>query len=262
VLSFLNKWWQLFLQTVSPKYFYTISGAFIPWLSVIAGLLISVGTVWGLAFAPMDYLQGNSYRIIFVHVPAASIALSGYFALAVCAVISLVWKVKVAEMVARAIAPLGAWFCFLALVTGGVWGKPTWGTYWVWDARLTSMLILLFLYIGVIALYNAYESSATGAKAAAILAIVGVVNLPIIKYSVVWWNTLHQGATFTLTAKPKMPAEMWLPLVLMILGFYTLFALLTVLKTRTIILQRERRTQWVRELVQAQASGMESKNGL
>jgi heme exporter protein C len=261
-LSFLSKWWQLFLQTVSPKYFYHISGAFIPWLSVIAGLLIAVGTVWGLAFAPMDYLQGNSYRIMFVHVPAASIALSGYFALAVCAVISLVWKVKTAEMVARAVAPLGAWFCFLALVTGGVWGKPTWGTYWVWDARLTSMLILLFLYIGVIALYNAYESSATGAKAAAILAIVGVVNLPIIKYSVVWWNTLHQGATFTMTAKPKMPAEMWMPLVLMILGFYTLFALLTILKTRTIILQRERRTQWVRELVQAHTNSMESKNGL
>lgn len=257
-MFFLKRWWQIFEQTVSPKYFYRISGAFIPWLSVIAGLLISVGTVWGLAFAPPDYLQGNSYRIIFIHVPAASIALSGYFALAVCGVISLVWKIKTAEMVARAIALIGAWFCFLALVTGGIWGKPTWGTYWVWDARLTSMLILLFLYIGVIALYNAYESSATGAKAAAILAIVGVVNLPIIKYSVVWWNTLHQGATFTMTSKPKMPAEMWLPLVIMILGFYTLFALLIILKTRNIILQRERRSQWVREIVQAETKRVES----
>lgn len=261
-MFFLKRWWQLFEQTVSPKYFYFISERFIPWLAVFAGLLITVGTVWGLAFAPADYLQGNSYRIMFVHVPAASLAMGGYFLLAICGVISLVWKVKTAEMVAHAVAPIGALFCFLSLVTGGIWGKPTWGTYWVWDARLTSMLILLFLYMGIIALYNAYESSATGAKAAAILAIVGVVNLPIIKYSVVWWNTLHQGATFTLTAKPKMPAEMWLPLVLMILGFYTLFALLTVLKTRTIILQRERRTQWVRELVQTQASGMESKNGL
>jgi heme exporter protein C len=261
-MFFLKRWWQLFEQTVSPKYFYFISERFIPWLAVFAGLLITVGTVWGLAFAPADYLQGNSYRIMFVHVPAASLAMGGYFLLAICGVISLVWKVKTAEMVARAVAPIGALFCFLSLVTGGIWGKPTWGTYWVWDARLTSMLILLFLYMGIIALYNAYESSATGAKAAAILAIVGVVNLPIIKYSVVWWNTLHQGATFTMTAKPKMPAEMWLPLVLMILGFYTLFALLTVLKTRTIILQRERRTQWVRELVQTQASGMESKNGL
>lgn len=256
-MFFLKRWWQTFEQTVSPKHFYRVSGAFIPWLAVIAGLLIGVGTVWGLAFAPADYLQGNSYRIIFIHVPAASLALSGYFALAVCGVISLVWRVKTAEMAARAIAPLGAVFCFLALVTGGIWGKPTWGTYWVWDARLTSMLILLFLYMGVIALYNAYESSATGAKAAAILSIVGVVNLPIIKYSVVWWNTLHQGSTFTLTEKPKMPPEMWLPLVLMILGFYSLFALLTILKTRTIILQRERRSQWVRELVQE-----ESKRGL
>lgn len=257
-MFFLKRWWQVVEQTVSPKHFYRISGAFIPWLATIAGLLIGIGTVWGLAFAPPDYVQGNSYRIIFIHVPAASIALSAYFALAICGVISLVWKIKTAEMVARAIALIGAWFCFLALVTGAVWGKPTWGTYWVWDARLTSMLILLFLYLGVIALYNAYDSSATGAKAAAILAIVGVVNLPIIKYSVVWWNTLHQGATFTLTEKPKMPIDMWLPLLVMILGFYTLFALLTILKSRTIILQRERRSQWVRELVKAAAHNRES----
>lgn len=257
-MFFLKRWWQVVEQTVSPKHFYRISGAFIPWLATIAGLLIAIGTVWGLAFAPPDYVQGNSYRIIFIHVPAASIALSAYFTLAICGVISLVWKIKTAEMVARAIALIGAWFCFLALVTGAVWGKPTWGTYWVWDARLTSMLILLFLYLGVIALYNAYDSSATGAKAAAILAIVGVVNLPIIKYSVVWWNTLHQGATFTLTEKPKMPIDMWLPLLVMILGFYTLFALLTILKSRTIILQRERRSQWVRELVKAAAHNRES----
>lgn len=257
-MFFLKRWWQVVEQTVSPKHFYRISGAFIPWLATIAGLLIAIGTVWGLAFAPPDYVQGNSYRIIFIHVPAASIALSAYFTLAICGVISLVWKIKTAEMVARAIALIGAWFCFLALVTGAVWGKPTWGTYWVWDARLTSMLILLFLYLGVIALYNAYDSSATGAKAAAILAIVGVVNLPIIKYSVVWWNTLHQGATFTLTEKPKMPIDMWLPLLVMILGFYTLFALLTILKSRTIILQRERRSQWVRELVKAAANNRES----
>ncbi|PTQ89411.1 heme ABC transporter permease [Agitococcus lubricus] len=258
-MSWLKRMWQTFEQTVSPKHFYRISGAFIPWLAIISALLISLGTVWGLAFAPPDYYQGNSYRIIFIHVPSASLAMSAYFALAICGVISLVWKIKTAEMVARAIAGLGAVFCFLALVTGGVWGKPTWGTYWVWDARLTSMLILLFLYLGVIALYNAYESSATGAKAAAILSIVGVINLPIIKYSVVWWNTLHQGATFTLTAKPKMPAEMWMPLLVMMFGFYCLFALLTLLKTRNIILQRERRSQWVKELVQQHT---EQKHGL
>ncbi|HQV81139.1 MAG: heme ABC transporter permease [Moraxellaceae bacterium] len=261
-MFFLKRWWQLFEQTVSPKYFYFISERFIPWLAVFAGLLITVGTVWGLAFAPADYLQGNSYRIMFVHVPAASLAMGGYFLLAICGVISLVWKVKTAEMVARAVAPIGALFCFLSLVTGGIWGKPTWGTYWVWDARLTSMLILLFLYMGIIALYNAYESSATGAKAAAILAIVGVVNLPIIKYSVVWWNTLHQGSTFTITQKPKMPPEMWLPLVLMFLGFYSLFGLLTILRTRNVILQRERRSQWVRELVKAEAQKRGISHGL
>ncbi len=261
-MNFIKRWWQLFEQTVSPKYFYSISERFIPWLAILSGLLITVATVWGLAFAPADYLQGNSYRIIFIHVPAASLAMSAYFLLAICGVISLVWKVKTAEMVARAVAPIGALFCFLALVTGGIWGKPTWGTYWVWDARLTSMLVLLFLYMGVIALYNAYESSATGAKAAAILAVVGIVNLPIIKYSVVWWNTLHQGATFTLTQKPKMPAEMWLPLLLMLLGFYCLFGLLTILRTRNVILERERRSQWVRELVKAEAAKRGASRGL
>lgn len=249
-MSFWQTAWQGFLQTVSPKHFYRISGLWLPWLALWAGLFIGVGTVWGLAFAPADYLQGNSYRIIFIHVPSASLAMSGYLAMAVCGVISLVWKVKTAEMVARAIASVGAWFCFLALVTGAVWGKPTWGTYWVWDARLTSMLILWFLYVGVLALYSAYESSATGAKAAAILSVVGVVNLPIIKYSVQWWNTLHQGATFTLTARPKMAPEMVWPLLIMILGFYGLFALLVALKSRNIILDRERRSAWVRDLIQ------------
>lgn len=248
-MSFLRRWWDLFQQTVSPKYFYQISGRFIPWLAVLAAVLLSVGCVWGLAFAPMDYQQGNSYRIIFIHVPSASIAMSGYLLVATCGVISLVWKVKTAEMVARAVSSLGAWFCFLALVTGAVWGKPTWGTYWIWDARLTSMLILWFLYLGILALYNAYDSSATGAKAAAILSVVGAVNLPIIKYSVVWWNTLHQGSTFSVTERPKMPADMWLPLLLMIAGFYAFFGLLTILRTRNIILWRERRSAWVRELV-------------
>ena len=152
-------------------------------------------------------------------------------------------------MMAQALAPTGAMFAFVSLWTGALWGRPTWGAYWVWDARLTSMLILLFLYMGVVALYSAYESSATGARAASILSVVGIINLPIIKYSVVWWNTLHQGSTFTLTARPKMPPEMWMPLVVMLLGFYALFGLLTLMKTRNIILQRERRSQWVRELV-------------
>jgi heme exporter protein C len=253
-MNWLNALWDYFQRTVSPKHFYEIGGRWLPVFWFFAVALISVGTVWGLAFAPPDYQQGNSYRIMFIHVPAASIALSGYLLMAVCGVISLVWKIKTAEMVARSVAGIGAWFCFIALFTGAVWGKPTWGTYWVWDARLTSMLILLFLYQGVLALYSAYENAASAGKAAAILSIVGVVNLPIIKYSVEWWNTLHQGSTFKLTEKPSMPPEMWLPLVLMLIGFYALFAATVTMRTRNEILQRERRSKWVQDIVRQESS--------
>jgi len=248
-MAWIKTAWDYFQRTVSPKHFYDISGRWLPWFWAVAIILIGVGTVWGLAFAPPDYQQGNSYRIMFIHVPAAFIAMNGYLIMAACGVISLVWKVKTAEMVARSVAAIGAWFCFISLFTGAVWGKPTWGTYWVWDARLTSMLILLFLYMGVLALYSAYDSAASGGKAAAILSIVGVVNLPIIHYSVVWWNTLHQGSTFTLTSAPNMPPSMWLPLVVMLFGFYALFAATVIMRTRNEILHRERRAKWVRELV-------------
>ncbi|TXI32339.1 MAG: heme ABC transporter permease, partial [Aquipseudomonas alcaligenes] len=186
------------------------------------------------------------YRIIFIHVPSASIAMSGYLGLAVCGVISLVWKVKTAEMAARAIALLGAWFCFLALLTGAVWGKPTWGTYWVWDARLTSMLILLFLYFGIIALGNAISNRDSAAKACAVLALVGAVNIPIIQKSVEWWNTLHQPATFKVTGKASMSMEMWLPLLLCVLGFYCFLGAVLLYRMRTEVLRREARTSWVR----------------
>lgn len=253
-MKWLNDLWDAFLRTVSPRHFYFISGRWLPWLSWPAVILLSVGLVWGLAFAPPDYQQGNSYRIIFIHVPAASLAMTGYLLLAVCAVISLVWRVKTAEMVARAAAPVGALFCFLALVTGSLWGKPTWGTYWVWDARLTSMLILLFLFAGIIALQNAFDDVAQGSKAAAILALVGVVNLPIIKYSVNWWNTLHQGSTFRLTERPTMPPEMYLPLLFMLFGFYCFFGAIVIYRSRHEILRRERRSQWVRQIVLGEAA--------
>ncbi len=246
--------WAYINRTVSPRHFYAIGGQWLPWLSVLAAVLLAVGMVWGLAFAPADYQQGNSFRIIYIHVPAASLAMGGYVLMAACGLIHLVWKVKTAEMVARSVAAIGAWFCFVALFTGAVWGKPTWGTYWVWDARLTSMLILLFLYLGVMALYSAYENAASAGKAAAILALVGVVNLPIIKYSVEWWNTLHQGSTFTVTEKPAMPPEMYLPLIVMVVGFYAFFAACVIARTRNEILLRERRSQWVKDLVQ-QAAG-------
>lgn len=256
-MNWLKGAWDYVQRTVSPRHFYDLTGRCLPGFAIAAALLLSIGTVWGLAFAPPDYQQGNSYRIMFIHVPAAFIAMNAYVMLAACGVIALVWKVKTAEMVGKAIASVGAWFCFISLFTGAVWGKPTWGTYWVWDARLTSMLILLFLYMGVLALQSAYEDAAAGSKAAAILSIVGVINLPIIHYSVVWWNTLHQGSSFSFTKKPDMPPSMWEPLLIMLLGSYALFVAVIILRARNEILFRERRTRWVRELL-----GGEGQHGL
>jgi len=207
--------------------------------------------VWGLAFAPEDYQQGNSYRIMYVHVPAAILAQSSYVMMASAAVVFLVWKIKLADIAMQCAAPIGATVTFIALVTGAIWGKPTWGTYWVWDARLTSTLVLFFLFIGVIALRSAMESREAAGRAAAVLAVVGVINLPIIKFSVNWWFTLHQPASFSLTEKPAMPAEMWLPLLVMVIGYYLFFFTAWMLRMRAEILQRESRTQWVKDWVMA-----------
>jgi len=233
----------------SPKWFYDITGRWIPWFAVASALLLIAGTVWALAFAPEDYQQGNSFRIIYIHVPAAILAQSIFFLMAMAGAVGLIWKMKVADMVAKSCAPIGASMTFIALFTGAVWGKPTWGAWWVWDARLTAMLILLFLYFGVIALQSAFDSKQSGARASAILSLVGVVNIPIIKYSVEWWNTLHQPATFTLTEKPAMPAEMWIPLLVMVIGFYCFFGTILMMRTRNEILEREKRTHWVQGLL-------------
>ncbi|WP_080290780.1 heme ABC transporter permease [Pseudomonas syringae] len=238
--------WAWFHKLGSPKWFYGISGRLLPWLSIAAVLFISIGVVWGLAFAPPDYQQGNSFRIIYIHVPAAMLAQSCYVMLAVCGVVGLVWKMKIADVALQCAAPIGAWMTAVALVTGAIWGKPTWGSWWVWDARLTSMLILLFLYFGLIALGNAISNRDSAAKACAVLAIVGVINIPIIKYSVEWWNTLHQGVTFSLTEKPAMPAEMWLPLLFTVLGFYCFFGAVLLMRMRLEILKREARASWVK----------------
>ncbi|MGY2257958.1 heme ABC transporter permease [Pseudomonas sp. SDO55104_S430] len=229
----------------SPKWFYEISGRFLPWLSGLAALLVISGVIWGLAFAPPDYQQGNSFRIMYIHVPAAMLAQSCYVMLAVCGVVRIVWKMKIADVALKCAAPIGAWMTAIALITGSIWGKPTWGSWWVWDARLTSMLILLFLYFGVIALGNAITNRNSAAQACAVLAIVGVINIPIIKYSVEWWNTLHQSASFTLTEKPAMPADMWLPLLLTTLGFYCFFGAVLLLRMRLEVLMRESRAGWV-----------------
>lgn len=212
------------------------------------------GIIWGLAFAPKDYLQGNSYRIIFIHVPSAFLAQSVYIMMASAAIVTLVWRMKLADVFVKSVAPVGAVLTFLALFTGAVWGKPTWGTWWIWDARLTSMLILLFLYFGVIALGAAISDEKSSARAVAVLVLVGVVNIPIIKYSVEWWNTLHQPATFKLTEKPTMPVEMWLPLLLVVIGLYLLFGWLALVRMQTEILYRERRTHWVKTLIRPEGA--------
>ncbi|QNH03164.1 heme ABC transporter permease [Pseudomonas sediminis] len=247
--------WTWFHKWGSPKWFYEMSGRWLPWLSIAAVLLIAAGLIWGLAFAPPDYQQGNSFRIIYIHVPAAFLAQSIYVTLAVAGLVGLVWKMKLADVAVHQAAPIGAWMTAIALLTGAIWGKPTWGTYWVWDARLTSMLILLFLYFGVIALGNAISNRDSAAKACAVLAIVGVVNIPIIKYSVEWWNSLHQTATFKITEKPAMPVEMWLPLLLAVLGFYCFFGAVLLYRMRLEVLKREARSSWVKAEVQALVEG-------
>ncbi|BFM49287.1 heme ABC transporter permease [Marinomonas sp. THO17] len=230
----------------SPKWFYQSFKRWPTPLFVIASVLLITALIWGLAFAPEDYQQGNSFRIIYLHVPAAILAQSCYLALGLAGLIFLVWKIKMAPLFMRAVAPLGALMAFVALASGAIWGKPTWGTWWVWDARLTSVLILLFLYFGIMAIQNALEDRSVADKTAAVIGLLGLLNLPIIKYSVVWWNTLHQGASFKLTEKPSMPVEMWLPLLLSVIAFYLLTAALVLWRIETQIMQTEARSEWLK----------------
>ncbi len=244
--------WTWFHRLGSPPYFYRLAGVLVPWLAVLCALLLAAGLIGGLVLAPPDYQQGESYRIIFIHVPSAWMSLFVYMVMAVSAAIGFVWRMKLAEIIAISSAPIGASFTFLALVTGSLWGKPMWGTYWVWDARLTSELLLLFLYLGVIALYGAIEDKRVAARAAAIVAMVGVVNIPIIHYSVEWWNTLHQPATITKFDKPSIATSMLIPLLIMALAFKVFYGVTLLLRARCELLQRERNSSWVRELVSRQ----------
>ena len=220
-----------------------------PWLGTIFLLLLVAGLYGGLVLAPPDYQQGESYRIIFIHVPSAWMSLFIYTMMAVCGVVILVWRMKIAEIVLISSASIGASFTFLALATGALWGKPMWGTWWVWDARLTSELILLFLYLGVIGLHGAIEDKRIAARAIAILAIVGMVNIPIIHYSVEWWNSLHQGPTVTKFDKPSIHWSMLAPLLLMALAFQVYYVLALFQNCRAELLQRERNSKWVEELI-------------
>ncbi len=235
----------------SPRWLYDMSGSWVWAFGLAAAVLLAVGTVWGLLFAPADYQQGNSFRIIYVHVPTAIVAQSAYMLLGAAGLVLLVWRMKVADMVLATAVPFGMSMTALALFTGAVWGKPTWGAWWVWDARTTSMLVLLFLYFGLYALRQAIPRAETAGRACALLALVGTINIPIIKYSVDWWLTLHQPATFKLTEAPSMPPEMWLPLAVNVLGIYCLFGALLLSRLRLEILRREQDTRWVRELAGA-----------
>ena len=250
-MNWLSNWspsWQWFHRLGSPRWFYQTTGLWLPCLSLLAFVLLSTGLLWGLGFAPQDAKQGNSFRIIYLHVPVSFLALAGYYIMAIAGAVGLIWKMKLSYMVMKSAAPIGAALTFLALFTGAIWGKPTWGTYWVWDARVTSMLILLFLYLGVLALQYAFHSNEAGNKASAILALVGTVNIPIIYKSVDWWYTLHQPATIKFTSAPSMHPDMFHPLLVMILGFYCFYTVALFLFTRAEILRRERKSAWVIEL--------------
>lgn len=227
---------------------YRLLGKIQPFLGWLSLLLLSVAFVWGLAFAPKDYQQGDSYRIIFIHVPAAIWSMGVYGSMALAALVALVWQIRQANLAMISMAPIGMVFSFISLATGAIWGKPMWGTWWVWDARLTSALVLFFLYLGVMALYSAFQDRTMGAKAAGILAIVGVINLPIIHFSVEWWNTLHQGATITKFDKPSMAVEMLIPLLLSIFGTMILMLWLSVLRYRSALLRDEQKRPWVSNL--------------
>jgi heme exporter protein C len=207
----------------NPLRFSRLADAVLPWTTAAMALLAPVALWWALVLAPPDYQQGEAARIMYVHVPAAWMALFGYLFLAVASACALIWRHPLAAFAAQAAAPVGAAFTAIALFTGSVWGKPMWGTYWVWDARLTSVLILLFLYLGFIALRDAFEDEERGLRAASILAVVGVVNLPIIKFSVDWWNTLHQPASIIRIGGPTIHISMLWPLLLMVLVFKLVF---------------------------------------
>lgn len=232
----------------APQTFYPLAGKMVAWFAAIAVVLTVIGLYLGFFVAPTDAVQGESYRIIYIHVPAAWMSMFIYMVMAFWAAIGFVFNTRLSSMMAQALAPTGAMFTFLALWTGSFWGRPTWGTWWVWDARLTSELVLLFLYIGYMSLQASIDDPRRADRASAILALVGVINIPIIYFSVKWWNTLHQGASVSLTKSPSMAKIMLQSMLIMTLAFWSYAIAVTLARVRTIILERERRSQWIRDL--------------
>jgi heme exporter protein C len=239
--------WTWFHRFGSPPYFYRVAGILIPWFAWIAAVAAAAGLVGGLVLAPPDYQQGEGYRIIFVHVPAAVLSTMAYAVMATASGVGLIWRMNVAHAVAASCATIGAWFTVVALATGSLWGRPMWGTYWAWDPRLTSELVLLFLYLGYLGLRGAIDDGARADRACAVLALVGVINLPIIHYSVDWWNSLHQGHTVLKFGKASMPPSMLVPLLLMMLAFTLYFGAIMLVRARGEVLRRERSARWISE---------------
>ena len=239
----------------NPTRFLKFAGAVIPSLAGLAVILLGAGLYLSFFVAPPDYQQGETVRIMFIHVPSAWLAMFAYVLIAISGLGTLIWRHPLADVSAKAAAPIGATFTFLALVTGSLWGKPMWGTYWVWDARLTSMLVLFLLYLGLIALWQAIEEPGRAGRAAAILALVGAVNIPIIKFSVNWWNTLHQPASVIRAGGPTIDSSLLTPLVVMALGFTVLFILLHLIAMRAEILRRRVRALQQTQVAQAALTG-------
>ncbi len=246
---------RLYHQLGSPPSFYRISGYFLKWLLLIAIILTGIGLYDGLVLAPADYQQGDSFRIIYIHVPMAWMSMFVYAIMGIAALIAIIWRMKVAEAVLIASAPIGAWFTLITLVTGSLWGKPMWGTWWEWDARMTSELILLFLYIGVMATYTAFnDDSRKAARMAALIAVVGLVNLPIIHFSVKWWSSIHQGTTVSIMGESRITWEMLRPLLTMAVAtkFYYGYSMLK--RARTYLLETEQQKRWVHDIVEEKKS--------
>jgi heme exporter protein C len=242
----LNLW-----RYASPQSFYPLAGKLGPWFLGLAAVLAAIGLYIGFFVAPTDFQQGESYRIIFLHVPAAWMSMFIYVVMAFWCAIGLALNTRLSYMMALALAPTGAMFTFIALWSGALWGKPTWGTWWVWDARLTSELILLFLYIGFLSLHAAIDDVRRADRAAALLALVGAVNVPIIYFSVQWWSTLHQGASVSLTRGPSMAATMLVGMLVMSLAAWMYAIGVSLLRVRSIVLERESDADWVRDLGKA-----------
>ena len=241
--------WTWFHRFASPPHIYRVAGTLTPWFAWPAGLLIVSALYAGLFLAPPDYQQGEGFRMIYVHAPSAWLSVMIYGVMATAAAVGLIWRMKVAHAAAASCAAIGASFTLVSLVTGMLWGKPMWGTYWVWDPRLTAQLVLLFLYLGYMAMRSGIDDLGRADRASAVLAIIGVVNLPIIRYSVEWWNSIHQAPSVMKMERPSMPFDMLAPLLMMLLGFTLLFAALLLVRMRAEVLRRERGASWVKEVV-------------